>query len=364
MGGKQLTVCHLHDWGWNDRREEAFAPYREAGHEPGRIILEHKHVYRAVTAGGELLAEVSGRLRHQAAGRADYPAVGDWVALQVRAEDGRAIVHAVLPRESKFSRKAAGTAVEEQIVAANIDTVFLVHALNADFNVRRLERYLTLSYESGAAPVVLLSKADLCEDVPGKIAAVEAVAPGVPVHAISSARGEGLDALAAYLKPGRTVALLGSSGAGKSTLANLLYGEAILDTGEIREGDGRGRHTTTHRELVLLPGGSLLIDTPGMRELQLWEAESGLDTAFRDVDLLAVGCRFGNCTHQEEPGCAVKEALENGTLDRGRYYNYVKLQKELAFQARKEDKGLQRAEKDRWKKLNQSMKKHPKHSLD
>ncbi|MCZ8522155.1 MULTISPECIES: ribosome small subunit-dependent GTPase A [Paenibacillus] len=354
-----MTKNELADWGWNTSWETAFEAYQEAGYVPGRVTLEHKHIYRVMTQEGELLGEVAGKMRHQAFGRADYPAVGDWVALQPRREDGRAMIHGILPRQSKFSRKAAGSGVAEQIVAANVDTVFLVHALNQDFNLRRLERYLTLAYESGAMPVVVLSKADLSGDVAGRIAEVEAVAPGVFIHAVSPLQDEGVEALRTYLGQGRTAALLGSSGAGKSTLANRLYGEEVLLTGGIREGDDRGRHTTTHRELVRLPEGGLLIDTPGMRELQLWDAEGGLDLAFRDIEALAADCRFGDCGHGGEPGCAVQAALAAGTLAEARYRSYLKLQKELAYEARKEDPALQREERDRWKKLQKQVRKGP-----
>ncbi|AEI46253.1 ribosome small subunit-dependent GTPase A [Paenibacillus mucilaginosus] len=354
-----MTTTDMADWGWDLKWAEAFGEYREAGLVPGRVTLEHKHIYRVMTEEGELLGEIAGRMRHAAFGRADYPAVGDWVALLPRPADGRATIHGVLPRRSKFSRKAAGPAVAEQIVAANVDTVFLVHALNQDFNLRRLERYLTLAYESGAQPVVLLSKTDLCADVPGRVADVEGIAPGVPIHAVSSLQDEGLEALRPYLAGGRTAALLGSSGAGKSTLVNRLYGEEVLHTGGIREGDDRGRHTTTHRELVRLPEGGLLIDTPGMRELQLWDADSGLDLAFRDIEALAAGCRFSDCSHEGEPGCAVQAALEEGTLQAARYRSYVKLQKELAFEARREDPALQREERDRWKKIHKQVRKSP-----
>ncbi|SDD14779.1 ribosome biogenesis GTPase [Paenibacillus sp. UNCCL117] len=347
-------------WGWDEALEADFAAYRQLGYEPGRVTLEHKRLYRVVCAGGELLAEVSGKLMHQAGGRADYPAVGDWVALQPRLSDGRATIHGLVPRRSTFSRRAAGPAVEEQIVAANVDIVFLVHALNQDYNLRRLERYLTLAYESGASPVIILSKADLADDVETRLAEVGTVAPGVPVHAVSTLTGEGLEPLESYLQPGRTAALLGSSGAGKSTLVNRLYGSEVLRTGGIREGDDRGRHTTTHRELIRLPGGALLIDTPGMRELQLWDADSGLGTAFGDVEELALACRFGDCGHGSEPGCAVRAALEDGTLSSARYQNYVKLQKELAYEARKADSSLARAEKERLKSIHSSMRNQSK----
>nr|WP_281890863.1 ribosome small subunit-dependent GTPase A [Paenibacillus sp. YYML68] len=350
----------LRAWGWREELEQPFAPWKEQGCVPGRVVLEHKRLYRVRSEHGELLAEVSGKMMHLAVGRADYPAVGDWVVLRARPEEGRATIQAVLPRSSKFSRKAAGSTVQEQVVAANIDTVFLVHALNHDYNVRRLERYLTLAYESGAQPVVLLSKADLCESVADRLSEVRLIAPGAPVYALSTVKDEGLEPLKVYLQPGLTVALLGSSGAGKSTLANKLYGAELLRTGEIREGDDRGRHTTTHRELVRLPSGALLIDTPGMRELQLWEAESGLAAAFDDVEEVAARCRFGDCSHAGEPGCAVQAALVSGALADARYQSYVKLQKELAYEARRADSSLQRAEKERWKKLHGDMKKHPK----
>ncbi|WP_235959068.1 ribosome small subunit-dependent GTPase A [Paenibacillus silvestris] len=342
--------------GWNLFFEKAFEPYLEEGYQAGRVSLEHKHMYRVQTESGEALAEVSGKMRHLAVHREDYPAVGDWVVVSVREEEQRATIHAVLPRKSKFSRKVAGQVTEEQIVATNVDTVFLVTALNLDFNVRRIERYLVLAWESGANPVIILSKADLCEDTEALAAEVAAVAVSVPIHIISSAVNRGLEELAAYVAPGQTVALLGSSGVGKSTLVNRIYGKEILVTGDIREGDDKGKHTTTHRELITLPGGGILIDTPGMRELQLWDASEGLSTSFQDIEEFAQQCYFQDCKHENEPKCAVKGALEDGTLPQERFNNYVKLQKELAYLARKEDKGLQAAEKAKWKKIHQSLK--------
>jgi len=342
--------------GWRPSLETAFAPYRAEGCYAGRVALEHKHIYRVYTEQGEILAEVSGKLRHLAMGREDYPAVGDWVILDVRAAEGRGTIHGILPRHSKFSRKAAGATTEEQIVAVNVDTVFLVNALNQDFNLRRLERYLILAWESGASPVVILSKADLCEDAAAKAAEAEAVAIGVPIHVVSSLTDAGLDTLSDYVREGQTVALLGSSGVGKSTLVNRLYGEEVLATGGIREDDDRGRHTTTHRELVVLPGGGLLIDTPGMRELQLWDADEGLSAGFSDVEELAAECRFQDCKHEKEPGCAVQTALRSGTLKRERYDSYLKLQRELAYLARKESVHLRLQEKAKWKQIHQQMK--------
>jgi ribosome biogenesis GTPase / thiamine phosphate phosphatase len=346
----------LNDWGWRPLFENAMAPYQTEGCVPGRVVLEHKHMYRVMTAYGEVLAEVSGKLRFQATGREDYPAVGDWVAASVREAEGRATIHGVLPRFSKFSRKAAGNTTEEQIVAVNVDTVFLVQALNQDFNIRRLERYLILAWESGANPVIILSKADLCDDTEEKLSQVYSAAAGVSVHAVSSVDGTGIEALKPYVGHGSTVALLGSSGVGKSTLINRLYGKEVQDTGGIREEDGRGRHTTTHRELILLPEGGLLIDTPGMRELQLWDADEGISAGFQDVESLTSECRFHDCTHGKEPGCAVQAALKNGTLDNERYQSYLKLQRELAYLARKEDVHLRLQEKAKWKQLHMQMR--------
>ena len=298
---------------------------------PGRVAVEHKRGYRLYTELGELAAEVSGKFRHRAAGRADFPVVGDWVALRPRPDERRATIEGVLPRKSHFSRKVAGSTTEEQIVTANVDTVFLVAGLDGDFNPRRIERYLVLAWESGAEPVVVLNKADAREDVAGALEEVRSVAPGVPVHAISCLRNEGLESLAPYLVRGRTVALLGSSGVGKSTLVNRLVGEEILRTREVRRADQRGRHTTTWRELIVLPRGGVLMDTPGMRELQLWDAAEGAEESFDDVESLAARCHFPDCRHETEPRCAVRAAIAEGTLSPARLDNYRKIQQELAF---------------------------------
>ena len=312
-----------------------FPPYYEAlaSEYPdltlGRIVLQEKGLYHIVTEGGcRLPAEVSGKFRFEASVPSDFPAVGDYVMADTNNGD-TAIIHHVLHRRSIFLRRAAGTSNTEQAVAANIDTIFICMALNNDFNLRRLERYLSASWESGSVPVVLLTKADLCEDLDSKLVQVQSSAIGVDILTTSAIRDE-LDTLLSYMTPGKTVAFVGSSGVGKSTLINHLLGEERLKTGGLRN-DDRGRHTTTHRELLILPGGAMVIDTPGMRELGMWDASEGIDTTFSDIEALAEECRFSDCTHSGEPGCAVCEALKTGKLPQSRWQSYLKLTAENAY---------------------------------
>jgi ribosome biogenesis GTPase / thiamine phosphate phosphatase len=324
--------------GWTPALEDQFAPYAADGLEPARVAVEHRGAYLLYTARGEQSAELAGRLRHAVESRGELPAVGDWVAA---SPSEPALVHAVLPRRTKFSRMAAtdhGQTIE-QVVAANVDVVFLVAGLDGDLNVRRLERYLALGWESGAEPVVVLTKADLCADADSATLEVESVAVGVPVHAVSNLTGDGVEELRGYFAPGRTVAALGSSGVGKSSLVNRLADEELMATGEVRA-DGRGRHTTTNRQLLLLPGGGLFLDTPGMRELRLWESEEGLAQTFDDVAAAAALCRFADCSHEREPGCGVQAALADGTLADERYASWKKLQAELMHLAVKQDARL------------------------
>lgn len=341
--------------GWNDFFASQFAVYARPDAVAGRVAAEYKHRYRVLTGSGEYLATVTGRLRYLADGREDFPAVGDWVILHI-IDDRQAVIGGILPRRSKFSRKVAGKAAGEQIIAANIDRVFLVNALNQDFNVRRMERYLTLAWDSGAQPVIILNKTDLCGAVEEKVRATESVALGVPVIPFSCVNGEGLDALLHYVEPEKTIALLGSSGAGKSTIVNKILGTEAQKTGEIRLDDGEGRHTTTHRQLIILPNGGLLIDTPGMRELQLWGSEDGLADAFEDIYSLAAQCHYTDCSHTREPRCAVRAALAQGILHQSRYESFTKLQRELAYQSRKENLPELLAEKNRWKKIHNQLK--------
>jgi ribosome biogenesis GTPase len=336
--------------GWSEFFEVNFKSYAEQGYTCGRVALEHKNLFRVYTQHGEVLAEISGKLRHEAMNRSDLPAVGDWVVIRVRPERDRVMIHAVLPRKSSFARKIAGSRTEEQIVGANVDTLFLLTSLNQDFSLRRIERYLIIASESGANPIIILSKSDLCDRVAGPIDQVQAVARGVPIHAISVVAGSGLQDIPQYFKRGQTVALLGSSGVGKSTLINYLAGVDHLKVQTVREHDDRGRHTTTHRELVLLPTGGLVLDTPGMRELQLWDGD--LQLVFDDIESLAGRCFFSDCQHQDEPRCVVREALAAGTIDAGRYQSYEKLQKELKYQARRKDKLSEIEERKKWKKLS------------
>jgi len=328
--------------GWTPAIEEEFTTrFAGDGLEPGRVAVEHRGAYLLYTARGERPAELAGRLRHAVGSRADLPAVGDWVAVADPDGADRALVQAVLPRRTTFSRLAAADHGQtiEQVVAANVDVVFLVAGLDGDLNLRRLERYLTLGWESGAEPVVVLTKSDLCDAVDAAVLEVEAAAIGVPVHAVSNVTGEGVDELRGYFADGRTVAALGSSGVGKSSLVNRLAGEELMATNGLRA-DGRGRHTTTHRELLLLPGGGLYLDTPGMRELRLWDSEDGLGATFEDVASVAARCRFSDCAHEAEPGCAVHAALADGSLDRGRFASWRKLQGELRHLALKQDARL------------------------
>ncbi|MBE9069134.1 ribosome small subunit-dependent GTPase A [Leptolyngbya cf. ectocarpi LEGE 11479] len=344
--------------GWSDTFAHSFAPYAAQGYSVGRIAVVHRSQYHLYTEQGDMTATLTGKFRHQTQNPADFPAVGDWVVLQTQPETDQTLIEAVLPRKSQFSRQAAGTRTAAQVVAANIDTLFLVSGLDHDFNLRRIERYLVMAWESGAEPVIVLNKADLCEDLDQRRIAVEAVAFGVPIILLSALQQTNLEALAIYLKPGQTIALLGSSGVGKSTLVNQLMGVDIQTTQAVRADDSHGRHTTTSRTMLRLPTGTLLIDTPGMRELQLWLTDDSLDETFTDIEMLAQQCRFRDCQHQSEPGCAIQAALATGELSAKRLSNYQKLQKEQAYLHRRQDH--QTNSKARWKAITKTIRQQQK----
>src|SRR5688572_16692764 len=357
----RLSSMGLADMGWDETAAKSFEAFAATpGVEPARVVIEFNHIYRIWAGDGELEAIASGRLKHQAASRSALPAVGDWVAIRRRRDDTRAAIIAVLPRRSWFSRKMAGAVTDEQVVAANVDVVFIVMALDGDFNLRRLERYLLLARESGAAPVVLLTKPDLSQDIPARVSEVTALAGDAPAHVLSPKFNQGLEQVDHYLTPGRTGALLGSSGVGKTTIINRLVGTDTRRTRNVRESDSTGRHTTSHRELVVLPNGGLLIDTPGMRELQLWDVGTAVRETFDDVEQLAAGCHFTDCRHRDEPRCAVKGAVEAGRLATERLDSYLKLQDEMAYLARQQDERAEIEHKRQAKVLTKAGRKHIK----
>lgn len=352
------------DLGWNDYFEACWKAEDRSGLFRARVIDEQREVWRVAGEFGEVPATPSGKLRRLAEAGADWPAVGDWVALAIAEGRAGGLIEEVLPRKSRFVRKRAGKGVAEQVLAANVDTALLVSALDGDFNTRRIERYLSQAWESGARPVILLNKADRSEQVALRVRETERIAMGVPVIPLSAETGEGLPELERWIHPGDTLVLLGSSGVGKSTLVNRLAGAAQA-TREVRPDTSRGRHTTTARTLFVLPGGAMIIDTPGLRELQLWNAREGVARAFGDIEELAAGCRFRDCTHGGEPGCAVARALEDGSLERGRMENLRKLEREQRFELRKADPAARQLELARWKQLHrEARKKYKQRELD
>jgi ribosome biogenesis GTPase len=349
-----LLDATLQELGWDDGWSSELEQLDEDNLIAGRIAAHHRGEYVLWTAEGELRAELPGRIRYEAGVTGILPAVGDWVAARVRALEGRATIHSVLPRRTSIARKEVLSGSQAQVLAANVDTAFLLNGLDADFSIRRLERYLVLAWESGAEPIVVLTKTDLAPDLAEQLLEVDAVAIGVPVYPVCNISGDGVDAVRDHLRPATTSVVLGSSGVGKSTLINRIAGKEVMRTSAVAP-DGTGRHTTTHRELIRLPGGGLVIDTPGLRELQLWEGDSS--AAFSDIEALAMECRFSDCAHVHEPDCAVLGAVDDGTLELDRLRSWRKLQRELAAIAARTDRRLAAERKRRWKQHTRSIRK-------
>ncbi len=344
-------------FGLNDERLKAIKDYGQAFFL-GRVLSESQGIYKVMSNKKELYARVKGSLGYTASRREDYPAVGDWVVLD-RDDDfhGKAVIHDILARKSMIKRKVAGNRSDEQIIAANIDIIFICMALNNDFNVRRLERYLVLCWDSGAKPVIVLTKADLCDDISEKLDAIADYAYEVDVLITSMVKMEGLQQLKTYTSETKTIAFIGSSGVGKSSLINYMLDEDKFKVNGLRN-DDKGRHTTTHRELIALPNGGCVIDTPGMREIQLLDVEESVDHSFHDIESLASQCRFKNCQHESEPGCAVRQAIQDGILSEKRYQSYLKLKREAVYMESKVNKRVQREQKKQRKKIAKSIRKY------
>ena len=354
-----IDTRHLSDWGWTEDRDDEFREQASGDQAPARVFAQHRGEYRLIVPWGEATGVAPGRMLYEASGQRELPAVGDWVVIEP-VLDGPATVVGILPRRTCFVRRRAGQESGEQVIAANVDVAFIVTSLNEELSPRRIERYLVAVRESGATPVVVLTKSDLCSDVDAAVEGIRESISGAPIEVVSSVSGEGLEALRERLEPGRTVVLVGSSGVGKSTLINAFAGFDLLATQDIRSADGKGRHTTTHREIFRLPDGLLLLDTPGVREFGLLEAEEGIQETFEDVGAVAGSCRFRDCTHTGEPGCAVREAIEAGTLSAERWASYDRLQKETRYEVRRRDAGAAHAERKKWKQIHKDFRKRPK----
>lgn len=356
-----IKLDNLRDLGWNAYFENEFQSLQSKELKPGRVSRVNKQSCNLITDAGEFVGEVSGKFHFNAEQASDYPAVGDWVAARILQDEGKALIEFVLKRKNKFSRKEAGAKTVEQIIAANIDYLFCMSSLNQDINLRRIERYLTLALENEVVPIIILTKSDLCDDVDAKISEVKSIGGNTPVHAISALSKTGLSDLSQYLMSNRTVALTGSSGVGKSTFINSFLGSEKMNVSSISLYKDKGRHTTSYRELIVLPEGGLIIDTPGMRELQMWEGSMGVSETFQDVEKYIGQCRFSDCKHDTEPGCAIKDAIERGEFDHDRFKNYLKLQREIRFFEKRNDMKHVLAEKKKWKKITANVRRNKKY---
>ncbi len=356
------TTLNLEDLGWNSYFQDHYVRHQNDNLVPARVSFQSRGIYRLISAQGEFWAEIAGTLRNEALSPANLPTCGDWVLADNPMGRGRTVIRLLLPRRTAFFRKQAGMTLNSQLVAANIDTVCLVSGLDSDFNPRRIERYLVIAWESGASPVIVLNKADACIEAPARAAEAMSLAPGVPVLAVSAMDGRGMEDILSYAGRGQTLALLGSSGVGKSSIVNRLLGKSVQEVREADPDTGRGVHTTSARQLFLLPSGGLLMDTPGMRELQIWSVDAGLDATFEDIKALAEGCRFSDCSHQTEPGCRVRASVEQGELDARRLDNYFKLCRETRYVEQKSSHSASWVEKERWRKVAKEARRHtPKH---
>ncbi len=347
---KNDNIHHLSQMGWTSHFQTQLEHFSNDAFIPARVVGVRKNSFRTSNGKSEWLGTLAGRLKHDIGGM--YPVTGDWVLMT------DAVISKVLVRKNALSRGASGThnkqdaqPQKEQVIAANLDTVFMVSGLDRDFNVRRIERYLTLVYNCGLNPVIILTKADLRRDPEHFVSEVEAVAFGVPIHLVSASDDTGLASLESYLSPGRTTTMVGSSGAGKSTLVNRLYGKTVQRTGSISTHVGKGKHTTTSRDLIMMPQGGMVIDNPGIREIAFWEVDKGIEAAFPEIEKLGLECRFANCSHTHEPGCRVLGAVDEGEISRDRLENYRKMKRELEFLSHRRHKSADRVEKERWKEV-------------
>lgn len=349
----------LYQLGWNEFFNQHFQPFQEQGFDVARVAIENRDNYLVLTNAQEYFAEATGKLLFNARSSSDLPRVGDWLVVSLFESEQKAIIHEVLPRQTKFSRKIAGPKTEEQILAANIDYIFIVQSCDHDFSLRRLERQMVMVYEGGAQPIVVLNKIDLCDNYEAYLLQISKIISNEEIVAVSARTDVGMDRLKSRLEAGKTFAFIGSSGVGKTSLINKILGDAIFKVNEVRGKDSKGRHTTTRRHLIVIPNGGLLIDTPGMKEFQLWEADEGLDEVYSEIADLSAGCHFSDCTHTQEIGCAVIDAVESGKLSKNRYESYLKLAKELNYLKNRQQQNRYNS-KNRFKSISRAIKNFKK----